>query len=205
MVERAKNKESLDLGERIIVFIGPEGSGKTTIAKSLAQESGKPYITTRGILEDLADNDPGPWGQACREMFEKRTYLDGETLLEILIDRFSKDDVAEGFILDGGLRTVEETVGFPEMLKEAGCFLPLDVIYLQIPEDTTYERLVWGKNARRRNDDTPDGVAKRLDKFNYRLDERISFIKDEERWRIFEIDATPSIGQVYQEVLRLAS
>lgn len=120
MTEKNRNTEKLQLHNRIVVFIGAEGSGKTTQAKTLALETGKPYITTGDLIRDLAANDNGVLVDECREMFEKHIYLSGETLLAILIDRFSKADAAKGFVLDGGLRTVEETADFQNMMDQAG-------------------------------------------------------------------------------------
>lgn len=59
MSEQDRRKEKLEIDNRIIVFIGAEGSGKTTVAKRLAEESRKPYITTGDTIRDLATNDPG--------------------------------------------------------------------------------------------------------------------------------------------------
>ena len=38
--------ESINLNGIIVGFIGPEGSGKTTMASKLSEISGKPYIST---------------------------------------------------------------------------------------------------------------------------------------------------------------
>ncbi len=112
MTENDCEKETLDIDQRIILFIGPEGSGKTTIAKQLAKEGGRPYITTGDIIRDLAANDTGFLGEECREMFATHTYLAGDTLLKILTGRFAREDTLDGFVLDGGLRTLEETKDF---------------------------------------------------------------------------------------------
>ena len=201
MVERAGTEEKLDIGTRIIAFIGPEGSGKTTLALELSKNTSRPYISTRKILENLRDNDPGPFGDEVRKMFNDKVYLAGETLLKILVERFSKDDLANGFILDGGFRTVEETRDFRKMLKLAGRDYPVDIRYLKIPKEISYERLIDGAKARKRNDDTPEALEKRLSNFYLQLEERQAIIKSEEGWRIIEIDATPTPEKVYEKIL----
>jgi len=200
MTERGEEKESLNIGRRIILFIGPEGSGKTTIAKQLAKEGGKPYITTGDIIRVLAANDTGALGDECREMLSSNTYLAGETLIKILTDRFAQEDTENGFVLDGGLRTLEETVDFQNMLETAGCVLPLTIIYLRIPTEISIERLIVGKNARKRRDDTIEGVESRLSEFYFQLEERLSHINDQPNWELVEIDATSSIEDVFSEV-----
>ena len=200
MTERDMGKENLNIGRRIILFIGPEGSGKTTIAKQLAKEGGKPYITTGDIIRDLAANNTGDLGEECREMFANQTYLAGETLLKILVDRFAKEDTQDGFVLDGGLRTLEETVDFQDMLDTAGRALPLTIIYLQIPREISIERLVVGKNVRKRRDDTIEGVENRLSKFYFQLEERLGHINDQPNWELVEIDATGNVEDVFSKV-----
>ena len=142
MVEEIENQS--------VAFIGPEGSGKTTIAKRLSLELNKPYITTGDIIRDLAANDQGRLGIACREMFSAHRYLDWQTLLKILANRLSKADSAKGFVLDGGFRTLEETQQFKDMLLGIDRNLPLTVVHLRIPAWMSFERLVWGPNARKR-------------------------------------------------------
>lgn len=194
--ERDGQKEILNIGKQIVIFIGPEGSGKTSIAEKLSEETGKPYITTGGLIRDLRDNDPGPLGDACRNMFANNVYLDGGQLLEIMINRLKKDDVKDGFILDGGLRTVYETTNFQNMLDAAGRTMPLTVMYMDIPLWTSFERLVTGENARKRVDgkgsgDTKEGVSKRLSQFYFKLEERLRIVKSEPNWKLVKIDATP--------------
>ena len=200
MTEKIIPNEKLSIGSEILIFIGPEGSGKTTMAKMLAEKSGKPYLTTGDILRDLAQNDHGEWGDKCRAIFTEHTYLDGETFLEILVDRFRKADLANGFILDGGLRTLEETVKFQEMLEAAERDLPVKVMHLRIPGWMCLERLVYGENARKRGDDTPEGVMNRLSMYYARLDERVRVIESQPTWKLVHIDATKEIGSVFEAV-----
>lgn len=200
MTEKLKSNEKLYVGERIVTFIGPEGSGKTTHALKLVEESGLPYVTTGDTIRALAASDPGELGDECRAMFAEGKYLSGETLLRILVERFSQDDVKNGLILDGGLRTLEETIAFQAMLDAAGLNLPMTVIYLQIPEEETYERLVRGKNARKRADDTEEGVASRLEKFNFQLQERLEVIKNQPGWDLIPCLAIDQEAEVYSRI-----
>lgn len=185
----------------IFAFTGPEGSGKTTQSHRLSMELGKPYVTTGDTIRYLADKDPGPLGEECRVMFANHTYLNGDSLLKILENRFSKNDVKEGLILDGGLRTIEETVNFPRMLSQSGLTLQVVVFYLRMAEEITYKRLLDGPDARRRKDDTREAIASRLAMFNLNLDKRLKFIKDQPGWQLVDIDAAVSIDNVYNRII----
>jgi adenylate kinase family enzyme len=203
MVERDLGRERIEIGKRIISFIGPEGSGKTTIANLLSAESGKPYLTTGNTLREYAANDSGRLGEACRVMFSQHAYLAGDLLLEIMSSRFGHDDTKNGFILDGGFRTVEETRDLKATLKKAGRNLPVTVIYLNIPIKVCFERLITGENARKRSDDTEDALKCRLDKFYNQLNERLDIIKNNPNWNLIEVDATNPIKTVYKNVCDL--
>lgn len=201
MIERDLGQERIDIGKRIVSFVGPEGSGKTTQAKLLSELSGKPYLTTGDTLRDYAKNDTGRYGEACRKMFSEHTYLEGNLLLEIMSERFSKDDTVDGFILDGGFRTVEETDNFEQTLFNSGRLLPVVVIKINIPREVSFERLVTGENARKRKDDTEEALDCRLKKYYDRLDERMEIIRNNPSWKIIEIDGTGNQEVTLQQII----
>jgi len=184
------------LGRRIVVFIGPEGSGKTTQALKLAEATGKPYISTGDTLRDLAANDfATKYGEACRRMFAEHAYLDGGLLLEILALRFGQEDTAGGFVLDGGMRTVEETEDFQKVLNMAGRGdLPITVLLLEIPDEISIERLV-GEDGRNRKDDTEHGVRTRLEKYHHKLEERLRLIA--QNWHLTPVSAEGPIEETF--------
>lgn len=195
---------TLDLNKRIVIFIGPEGAGKTTIARRLAEGSSQLYISTGDIFRSLAANDPSPLGEECRNTLVHDTYIPPETFLKIVASRLTNPDTKNGFILDGGLRTLEETIGFKDMLQKARRELLLTVIYLHIPRNISFERLVTGANARKRDRDTKDGVTKRLGMFYKGLENRLAEIK-KHGWEIKEIDATKPQDEVYKSVVTALS
>jgi adenylate kinase len=202
MTEWPKNKELLKSMQHIVVFIGPEGSGKTTMALRLTEETGLPYISTGDIIRDLAASDfSTSYGQACREMFENHAYLDGQTLLEILALRLGKEDTKGGFILDGGMRTIEETEKFHLILEMAKRdHLPLKTVLLQAPEAVSIKRLV-GEEGRNRADDTVEGVTKRLLNYHNKLEDRLNLIQSRENWCLVEVDATEGVEATYGRVI----
>ncbi len=202
MAERDGPKERLALGRQIVVFIGPEGSGKTTQAHRLAEATDRPYISTGDIIRDLAANDfETRYGDACRKMFSEHTYLDGPTLLEILALRLGRKDTADGFILDGGMRTVEETQNFQAVLNRADRGnVHIKVIRLEIPESECIARLAE-EGGRNRSDDTVEGVRSRLAKYHFQLEQRLAIIGQTTNWELLCVDAMGSIEETYRRLV----
>ncbi len=193
--------KSLELGRQIVVFMGPEGSGKSTIAKRLAEEIGRPRIAIGDVLREIAKNPEAEYHEACRKMFEDHAYLDPGILLDILAERFKQNDVAEGFIVDGGMRTLEEAEGLQSVLDKADkADIPLTTVYLRIPGWMSMERLVTGEGARERSDDTVDGVLSRLSNHYKNLGVRSSFIRHQENWELLQVNAMGSVDQTYSNV-----
>lgn len=193
-------EKQFQLGRQIVTLMGPEGSGKTTIAKQLAAATKKPYFTIGDILREMAANDRTEYGNECRAMFAEHRYLHPQMLLDILVTRLKRDDLGEGFILDGGLRTVEEVNGFQSVLERANRVMPVTVINLHIPGWMSIHRLITAEDARKRDDDTVGGVLSRLSNFYNNLSERATLIKNQENWNLVQVNATGTIDETFNKV-----
>lgn len=187
---------------QIVVFIGPEGSGKTTQALKLKNETSWPYISTGDIIRNLAATDfTTKYGEECRKLAAEHGYLSGQSLVEILALRLKEEDTAGGFILDGGMRTVEETEKFQWVLETADRKgLPLKTILLQTSDEICIERLA-GEGGRKRADDTKEGVQKRLSNYHHRLEDRLALIRKQQGWDLKEVNASQEIDKVFSQVL----
>lgn len=190
----------LNIDNKIVDFIGPEGAGKSTIAKRLSSHTQKPYISMGDILREMAKNDTTRLGDECRSMFKEHRYLDPVMLLLIQEKYFREQErLCGGFILDGGLRTTAEVAGFPQMLEKSGRKMPMNVVYLDVSEEVSLQRLT-GEGGRRREDDTLEGVLNRLKNFNKNLEERLTLIA--KFYTILKIDATGTIDETYEELCK---
>jgi adenylate kinase family enzyme len=119
-----------------------------------------------------------------------------------MVQRFKQEDLADGFIIDGALRAVEEVQGFQAMLDEAGRSMPVTNIFLRIPGWMGVDRILKNaKNDRNRTDDTPDAILSRLSHFYHDLGKRASLIERQPNWRLLHIDGTGNIDETYDKVL----
>jgi adenylate kinase len=158
MVERSRIEVEA-ARPNIYIFVGLEGSGKSTQGKLLAKTLGLPFVSTGGLLREREENDPTEVGDRVRAMFEKGGYLESDLLLRILRERISEPDTQAGFVLDGALRKYEESEVFEEFLRSA-CFgnAQINVISLRVPVHEAFERA----HRRGRTDDTPDKIVSRM-------------------------------------------
>ncbi len=174
-----------------IVLLGPPGAGKGTQAVKLAEKLGIPQISTGDLFRHniSAGTELG---------IEAKKYLDAgdlvpATLTNALVDdRLDDADAADGFILDGFPRSVEQAEALHDMLERRN--LKLDaVVEFRVPEDELVERL----KGRGRADDTEDVIRNR---FNVYRDETAPLL-DYYRSELKTVDAVGSFDEVFARAL----
>lgn len=182
----------------LISFAGVEGSGKTTQAKLLAEYLGLPYFSTGDMIRDAAANDMTEIGNACREKLAQHVYIPGPLLLKIVAKRLEAEDMEKGVVIDGGLRTIEETEKFNEMLKGTGKDYDVRVILLKIPGWEAAQRL----KDRKRSDDTEKAMLSRISTFYDRLGERMGIVRKNWSLNILAVSGM-SIEEVNEKIKEL--
>ena len=88
-----------------LIFLGPPGVGKGTIAKDIVKEKGIPQISTGDLLR-AAVKEGSELGIKAKEYMDAGKLVPDELVIELLKNRISQDDCKNGFILDGFPRTI---------------------------------------------------------------------------------------------------
>ena len=88
-----------------LVMLGPPGAGKGTQAIRLAKSRGVPHISTGEILREAVQENTD-LGRKAKAVIESGQLVSDEIMIGIVNDRLGKDDVRNGFLLDGFPRTV---------------------------------------------------------------------------------------------------
>lgn len=109
-----------------LILLGAPGAGKGTQAEILSKLLGIPTISTGNILRG-AVKDGTPVGLEAKSYMDAGKLVPDSVILDILKERLSRPDCAEGYILDGVPRTIPQAEAMEEMGLEIDYALSLEV------------------------------------------------------------------------------
>jgi len=198
-----------------ILIMGPQGAGKGTQSRRIADEYGLEHVTTGGALRankqkdishlDIEYDTPGAYMEA------------GELVPDAVVDAIVEEalDEADGFVLDGYPRNADQAAALDGMTD-------LDVVLvLDVSRETSVERLTGrrvdpetGENYHvqfdvpddeavrerlvQREDDTREAVETRLDVFEDETAPVIDRYRDHEGY--VEVDGEQSPDGVWADI-----
>ena len=102
-----------------IIMLGAPGAGKGTQAKLISEEYNIPHISTGDIFRENIKNGT-ELGKKAKEYMDKGLLVPDELTCDLVVDRISKDDAANGYILDGFPRTIAQANVLTEALEKRG-------------------------------------------------------------------------------------
>ncbi len=140
-----------------ILLLGPQGSGKGTQAKRIAQDVGVPHIATGDILREAMAAET-ELGRRVRPIYDSGALVPDDLMVDLIRERLAGED---GFVLDGFPRTIVQAEALDSMLSAIGKTLDV-VVLLRVDDDVATERLLGRALDEGRADDTPEAIAKRL-------------------------------------------
>jgi adenylate kinase len=179
-----------------ILLLGPQGSGKGTQAKRISAEYGIPHVATGDMLRETIAGGT-ELGRTVKPILERGDLVPDEVMISLIRERLSRDDTADGFVLDGFPRTMAQAEALDAMLREIGRELTI-VFELQLPDEVCIARLLRRARLEGRVDDTPEVVRRRLELYHRETEPLIEHYRA--TGKLVGIHADRSIPEVFSEI-----
>lgn len=99
-----------------LVLLGAPGAGKGTQAKLLCEKLGLAHISTGDMLREAVKSG-SDLGKEAKGYMDRGELVPDELIIKMLNERIARDDVKQGFILDGFPRTENQAKALDEAVK----------------------------------------------------------------------------------------
>jgi adenylate kinase len=187
-----------------LVLLGPPGAGKGTQAKVLSKDLAIPHISTGDMLRDAVSKDM-PLGKKAKEYMIKGELVPDKLVIDIVKDRLIKQDVKNGFILDGFPRTLEQAKMLDATLGKINKKIDI-VLYFKTSLEISISRLSGRRVCRKcgANFHIKNIPPKKEGVCDYCQGELYQRKDDTEetvrrRWSVYMEDTTPLV-KYYQDI-----
>ena len=122
-----------------IVLLGPPGVGKGTQAVGLASALGLPHVSSGNLFRE-AKYAKTPLGLEAQTYFDRGELVPDALTILMVAERLARPDCAQGAILDGFPRTIEQAKALDDTLARKGQAVSL-VPYIKGSAETLLLRL----------------------------------------------------------------
>ncbi|MBU1974866.1 MAG: adenylate kinase [Nanoarchaeota archaeon] len=201
-----------------LIILGPQGCGKGTQAKIIATDLGIPHISSGDLFRENIKQQT-PLGLQAKTIMDKGDLVPDQVTNSMVKARLSKPDCANGFILDGYPRNIDQ-------LKELLGYTDIDkALDVEISDDEAIKRVSGrlvctncgagfhinfkkpeqegvcdkcGGALNRRTDDEPEAIIKRLDIYHEKIKPIIEFLK--EKGLLTIVNGSQSIEEVTRDI-----
>ncbi|HZU86082.1 MAG TPA: adenylate kinase [Anaerolineaceae bacterium] len=210
---------------RYIVLLGPPGAGKGTQAEVISEKYHLAHISSGDLFRENLKKQT-ELGKLAQGYMNRGELVPDDVTIAMVRDRLTKDDCAQGALLDGFPRTPAQAEALARMLKEFGGAVD-SVPYIAVPSEILIERLSgrWtcraeghvyhqkfnpskvagkcdhdGSELYQREDDQPATVERRIRVYMEQTAPLIAFYRT--AGTLVEVDGTLSIDEVSLNILK---
>ena len=117
-----------------LIFLGPPGAGKGTQALGVSSSLNIPHISTGDMFRSAIKNET-PTGLEAKRYMDAGQLVPDSVVIAMVKERLAMDDCANGYLLDGFPRTVEQA----EALQSISA--PDAVVNIDVPDELLMDRL----------------------------------------------------------------
>ncbi|MFN8632459.1 MAG: adenylate kinase [Chloroflexota bacterium] len=123
----------------VTVILGAPGAGKGTQARSLSQALGIPHVASGDLLREHRRRGT-PLGLTARAYMDRGDLVPDELVVQMMVERLSRQDAMRGALLDGFPRTLAQATTLDAELAERGGGVRAALL-LDVPAEVLVERL----------------------------------------------------------------
>ena len=204
-----------------LIMFGPPGAGKGTQADILGRRYGIKKISTGDALRDVIRSG-SELGEQVKDLMDQGKFVPDEIVTEIIRDRVSSPDCANGFILDG----------FPRNLAQAEALVDMGIkvnkaLLIDVPDEVLVDRVQGrvmcdkcgasyhlknnppavegvcdkcGGRLVQRKDDAPETVKARLEVYHKETEPLKDFYA--KRGLLKSVENQPTVAETTEAILR---
>ncbi len=190
--------------QKIIIMIGPPGSGKGTQAKKIAAKYNYNHISTGDLLRALAGKSQlDATEKEALEQMNAGNLVPDKLIYKLVFDKISDEiSAGRGVVLDGAIRNLEQAQGFQKFFEEKKLAAEVLAIEIALSDKDSLIRLTKRSGLENRPDDDPKIIKERIAKQgNKALSPIVNFYKD--LGVLVKIDGNQTIEAVEEDVAKV--
>ena len=182
-----------------LLFLGPPGAGKGTQAAGVSAHLRVPHISTGDMFRSAIKNAT-PVGLEAKKYLDAGELVPDSVVIDMVRERLAMADCANGYLLDGFPRTVEQAVALDEIDA------PEAVVNIEVPDERLVSRLtgrrvcakcqgtfhisklkdehacpLCGGELYQRMDDRPETIATRLRAYHEQTEPLIGYYAGQDK------------------------
>ena len=200
-----------------LIFLGPPGAGKGTQATGVSSNLRVPHISTGDMFRNAIKNET-PTGLEAKRYMDAGQLVPDSVVVAMVQERLAMADCANGYLLDGFPRTVEQAQALENIST------PDAVIDIEVPDELLLARLtgrrvcpkcngtfhiskladekvcpVCGDALYQRDDDKPATISNRLNVYHEQTAPLIGYYAGLGKLKRIDGNARPE--DVFQSIL----
>ena len=120
-----------------IIMLGAPGAGKGTQAKKIADKYQIPHVSTGDIFRANIKNGT-ELGKKAKTYMDAGQLVPDELTVDLLMDRISQADCANGYVLDGFPRTIPQAECLENALSGRNDAVDF-AINVEVPDEISWQ------------------------------------------------------------------